>query len=369
MHEKTEQFIQSAMQEIREKNRFRSVSVPKGTDFSSNDYLKLSESPELKAAFAEYLEKDGLGSGASRLLRGHRDVFTEAEEIFSRYVGTEDSLFLANGFLANLGLADLLGKSSPVFLCDRLNHASILDGIRLSGAEVRFYRHNDSNQLRDLLLKYRDRETTVISETIFSMEGDFYRKDEIAALKKEFNFTLVLDEAHALGVYGENGRGLSCQSDADFRVFTCGKALGLEGAFISCRRDLKEYLINAMRTFIFSTAPIPAVAFCAGRSVRLAEKMEVQRNLIHSNADLLRKGLRELGFRTADSRSQIVPVLLGDEKTSLQYSSVLKEKGFDIRAIRPPTVKESRLRISLNSGISASDIENLLEVFSDLQRK
>lgn len=369
MHEKTEKFIRSAMQEVKEKNRFRSVSVPKGIDFSSNDYLKLSESSELKSAFAEYVEKFGLGSGASRLLRGHREVFSESEEIFSQYVGTEDSLFLANGFLANLGLADLLGKSSPVFLCDRLNHASILDGIRLSGAEVRFYRHNDMDQLRDLLVKYREKETVVVSESIFSMEGDFYRREEISALKKEFNFTLVLDEAHAVGVYGEKGRGLSFGTDVDFRVFTCGKALGLEGAFISCRKEWKEYLVNAMRTFIFSTAPMPAVGYCAGRSVLIAERMEKERESIHSNADLLRKGLKETGFRTGDSMSQIIPVLLGDEKTALQYSSALKENGFDIRAIRPPTVKESRLRISLNSGIQSENIQSLLAVFSDLHRK
>jgi 8-amino-7-oxononanoate synthase len=363
-------FIKKELDLILSKNRFRSLKLPNGIDLSSNDYLCLSQNSKVKNALIAGIEFYGAGSGASRLIRGHRDIFERVESKFAAWVGSETSIFLSNGFAANLGLIDTLSDPRTIIFTDRLNHASILDGIRISGAVKKYFRHKDMNHLQELLEKSdTNSRKIIVSETVFSMDGDSADVTELIRLKKEFNACLILDEAHALGVFGKEGAGVACLtlnskyelSDIDFRVYTGGKSLGLEGSFIATSHLYKEYLINTMRTFIFSTAPIPAIAYALSTSIDLAIEMEKERTRILENARILRNGLKEIGLETLSSDSQIVPVVLYEEALAMQTASFLQEKGFDIRAIRPPTVKESRLRISVNANISKEVILQVLD--------
>lgn len=364
--------IQKELERIHSQNRYRSLKEPLGKDFSSNDYLGLSHNVILKEKLKEGIEIYGCGSTASRLIRGHRKIFEETEKHFSSWVVSEDALFLANGYLANLGLLDLLGKFSVKFFCDRLNHASILDGIRLSGKEVRYYKHLDYTNLENLLKKENSSVLKVIvSETIFSMDGDKADVSKLLELKEKYSAVLVLDEAHALGIFGQNGGGVALEhspeliEQIDFRVYTCGKSLGLEGAFIACKKEYKDFLINSLRTFIFSTSPMPSIVYALRYAIDLAKSMNKERDTILQLAEILRSKLRTLGYNTLNSCSQIVPVILNDEQTTMEYAKKLQEQDLDIRGIRPPTVKESRLRISLNVHSNLESIEKIISTLGE----
>ncbi|MCX7997633.1 MAG: 8-amino-7-oxononanoate synthase [Leptospiraceae bacterium] len=366
-------FIQQELTKIQSQNRYRSLKEPLGFDFSSNDYLGLSQHSTIKEKLIEGIQIYGGGSSASRLIRGHRKVFEETEEIFAHFVQAEASLFLANGFLANLGLLDLLGKFPVKFFCDRLNHASILDGIRLSGAEVRYFKHLDYENLENLLKKEDPNVLKVIvSETIFSMDGDKADVKKLIELKQKYTSVLVLDEAHALGIFGKNGGGVALEeseetNQIDFRIYTCGKSLGLEGAFIACKKEYKEFLINAMRTFIFSTAPMPAIVYALRYAIKLVKDMDIERKRILELSNILRTELKVLGFNTLNSCSQIIPVIINDEKQVMEYAARLQEKNLDVRGIRPPSVKESRLRISLNVHSNLEHLEKVVQVLKELK--
>lgn len=366
-----QEFIEKELKSISEKNRYRTLKLPGGIDFSSNDYLKLSENEELKNALKKGVDLYGCGSTASRLIRGHRDVFEEAEKSFSGWVSSESSLFLANGFAANTGLLEAISDLKTEIYTDRLNHASILDGIRISGANKKYFDHLNYDHLEEQLKKSdKNRKRIVVTETIFSMDGDRADINRLLDLKQSYDFCLILDEAHAVGVTGKEGAGVAAdlpeekKKEIDFRVFTAGKALGLEGSFIATSKVNREFLINKMRTFIFSTAPIPAIAYAILTSIQIVKRMNQEREMIQNNSQFLRDGLSKMGFQTGTSTEHIIPVILGTETLALSYGNFLLENGFDIRAIRPPTVKESRLRISINSNIDKNKIELLLEKFA-----
>ncbi len=365
--------FESELENIRKKNLYRTLSLPHSRDFSSNDYLNLSKHPEIIQSFKEGIDNYGLGSTASRLIRGHRDSFENAEKNFAEWVGSETSLLVSNGYIANLGLIDSIADQRTVIFTDRLNHASILDGIRISGAVKKYYNHKDISHLKSLLEKTDTKlKKIIISETLFSMNGDISPIEELIELKQKFGCLLILDEAHALGVFGDKGAGMSADKkifpkvrveNIDVRIFTGGKSLGLEGAFIACSMTLKEYLINKMRPFIFSTAMMPAISHALSTSIQVAKNMDKEREIILSNAKFLRDSLKEKEHNVLESQSQIIPVIFDSEEKVLKKSFELKKKNFDIRAIRPPTVKEPRLRISINSGIERSDLEELISNF------
>ncbi|MBE7411741.1 MAG: 8-amino-7-oxononanoate synthase [Leptospiraceae bacterium] len=363
-------FFEKELQSLNSKNLFRSLSFPHSRDFSSNDYLNLSKHPEIIKSFKEGLDFYYLGSTASRLIRGHRDSFEKAETDLANWVKSETSLLVSNGYSANLGLLDSIANPKTIIFTDRLNHASILDGIRISGAVKKYFNHRNTSHLRSLLEKSdKSSPKIIVSETVFSMDGDIALVDELVELKKEFGALLILDEAHALGVFGEKGGGVSLdrklfpsidESDIDVRIFTGGKSLGLEGGFIASSEIIKQYLINKMRPFIFSTSILPAIAHSLSTAISIAKKMDEERKHILQISEILRNSLKEKGYEVLNSKSQIIPLVLFSEEKSLHKSKELKEKNFDIRAIRPPTVKESRLRISINSKIQFKDVEELL---------
>ncbi len=365
--------VRNRLEELKNGNRYRSLRAPQGLDLCSNDYLGLSKHPELLLALKEGIDKYGGGSTASRLIRGHRDVFESLEGKFSNWVHADSSLFVSNGFLANLGLIHCISDKKTILYSDRLNHASLLDGMKMSGTEVKYYKHLDLNHLEELLKKNDTKpEKIVITETVFSMDGDRANIPDLVFLKNKFQFLLVLDEAHALGIYGRGGSGLSnsysekYHDSIDFRIFTAGKSMGLEGAFVSCKTEYRDFLINHMRTFIFSTAPLPAIAHALQKSISLIQTMEEARKTLIDNSEYLRQKLKDLGFSTKNSTTHIIPILLNDDTTTMKAAEYLQSKGFDIRGIRPPTVKEPRLRLIINSSITKIQISELLDVFKKM---
>lgn len=365
--------IQKEIESRKAKNLFRSLSDPVGIDFCSNDYLGLSKNPQLIQAFEEGIRRFGLGSTASRLVRGHRGVFSEFEKEFSEFVGAGESLLLANGFIANLGLIEALADIQTIIFTDRLNHASILDGIRISGAKRVYYPHNNLEKLESELKKHETvTKKIIVTESIFSMDGDSPDLDRLVSLKEKFDACLILDETHALGVVGVDGSGLardpdflnpSLVSKIDVRIFTLGKAMGLEGGILSLSNpDWKDYFINCLRGFIYSTAILPAIPYAGMESIRLCKNMDPERKHLRSLSDQFRSGIEKKSYPRSDSSSQIVPVLIPEERQALEISDRCQSEGLDVRAIRPPTVPSPRLRISIHSDRTKEDIEALLAV-------
>lgn len=353
-------------------NRVRSLDPPFGIDFCSNDYLGLSSHPEIIQSLKEGLDLYGAGSTASRLVRGHREIFERLENIFSDWIRSEASLFFANGYAANMGAISSIADSSYLAFCDRKNHASLMDGVRLSGARKIYYRHNDLEHLKELLEKHSGhRKKIIITESVFSMDGDRADIPKLVALKEEFGCLLYLDEAHAIGVLGEKGEGLAPFSlgkkigKVDFRMSTLGKALGLEGAILSSSEEARKYIFHSARTFVFSTAPLPAIAYAGCEAVRLAIGMDRERKSIGELSDALRSQLSAKGLDTGNSSTQIVPILLESEEEALRIAKRLEEKGFQAKAIRPPTVDRSRIRVSIHSKISKEEVSGFVDTFSE----
>ncbi|PJZ78856.1 aminotransferase class I/II-fold pyridoxal phosphate-dependent enzyme [Leptospira neocaledonica] len=354
---------------LESQKRIRVLDPPSGLDLCSNDYLGLSNHPEIIQALKEGIDIYGAGSTASRLVRGHRRVFEELENDFSNWVQSEDSLFFANGYAANLGAISCVADPSYTIFCDRKNHASLMDGVRLSGAKKVYYKHSDLNDLENSLKKYQGtKHKMIVTESVFSMDGDKTDVRGLLNLKEKYGALLYLDEAHAIGLFGKEGAGVSLEdnisgsSEIDFRMSTLGKALGLEGAVISTTKDARKYLLHSARTFVFSTGPLPAIAHAGRVAIRLARQMDHERRILAENSEFFRDSLHRIGRDTGNSNTQIVPILLGSEEEALKLSSRLDQNGFQAKAIRPPTVDISRIRVSLNSKIQRKDLEKFVQL-------
>ncbi|WP_078127503.1 aminotransferase class I/II-fold pyridoxal phosphate-dependent enzyme [Leptospira alexanderi] len=368
-------FLQKAsfvLESLKENFLFRSLEVPSGVDLSSNDYLGLTRHPELIESLKEGLDLYGAGSGASRLVSGHRNSFEIAEQICSEWVGTETSLWVVNGYAANLGLISCIASAKSEIFTDRLNHASILDGIRLSGAEKTYYKHLNLNHLEELLQKSKRKEKIIISESVFSMDGDFAPILDLLYLKNKYDAVLILDDAHGIGVFGQSGEGKVAQvlgpkrmEEVDFITYTGGKSLGLEGAWIGTSRIGKEFLINKMRTFIYSTAPMPAIAHAVPTSISIVRSMKKEREDLLKRADRFRISLEAKNYPKTTSESQIVPILFPSERTVLDSAEICKNNGLYVKAIRPPTVRVPRLRISIHSDTTESILEKLISLLPE----
>ncbi|EIE01532.1 aminotransferase class I/II-fold pyridoxal phosphate-dependent enzyme [Leptospira licerasiae] len=354
---------------LESQNRIRTLDPPSGLDLCSNDYLGLSTHPEVIQALKEGIDIYGAGSTASRLVRGHRTVFEELENDFSDWVQSEDSLFFANGYAANLGTISCVADPSYTIFCDRKNHASLMDGVRLSGAKKVYYKHSDLNDLENSLKKYSGtKHKMIVTESVFSMDGDKTDISALIDLKEKYGALLYLDEAHAIGLFGKDGAGVSLEksisrsSEIDFRMSTLGKALGLEGAVISTSKDARKYLLHSARTFVFSTGPLPAIAHAGRVAIRLAKLMNKERSILEENSEFFRTSLHRIGYNTGNSNTQIIPILMGSEEQALELSSILYQNGFQAKAIRPPTVDISRIRVSLNSKIARKDLEKFIQL-------
>lgn len=360
--------------ELREIESAQSARIKFGgrefINFSSNDYLGLAGHPALGQAAREAIEQFGVGSGASRLICGSLQPHHELESALAKWQGTEAALVFSTGFAAAQGvLTSLLGRGDVVIL-DKKAHASMIDGAKLSGATLRVFRHNDLENLEKLLQWAADRggRVLVASESVFSMDGDHAPLAGIVELKERYGAWLMLDEAHAVGLYGPLGQGLAAAGGLgeriEIRMGTLGKAVGAAGGFICGSRQLFDLLVNKARSFIFSTAPSPAVSAAARAGVELIQGAEGQslRGQLWQRVDELRHGVASLGWKTPAEPSAILPLIVGEEAKAVATMDHLREAGFFIPAIRYPTVprNEARLRVTLTANHTAENIEQLV---------
>ncbi|WP_297056400.1 8-amino-7-oxononanoate synthase [Thermosulfurimonas sp.] len=340
-------------------------------NLSSNDYLGFSAEPPEISALTEILERFGLGAGAARLLSGNHALYAELEEELARLY-RRPALIFSSGYLANLGvLSGLCGRRDAIF-SDKLVHASLIDGMRLSGAAFYRYPHLDLEALEGLLKKHRGkhRRAVILTESVFSMDGDFPDLSALSELSARYEALLVVDEAHAVGVFGEKGLGL-CEelgvlSRVDVLVGTFGKALGSYGAFVVAREEIRELLVNRARSFIFTTA-LPAVVVAGALAgLKRAVAAGDRRKRVRGLSRFLREALR-LPSQGLSSEVPIVPVILGEDRKALSVSERLYEAGFLAPAIRPPTVPEgtARLRLSLSATMKEQDLLRLAEHLRD----
>jgi len=343
----------------------------------SNNYLGLANHPVLKEASAKAARDYGTSAGASRLITGSMQPHKELEERLAEFKKTEAALVFSCGYMANLGIITALVGRGDVIFCDRLNHASIIDACRLSGAELRRYPHKDVVALRRMLEDFNHSPFTIhhsqkliVTDTVFSMDGDIAPLPELVEVAKEFDCMLMLDEAHATGVLGENGRGVveyfGLEGKFPFiQMGTLGKALGGFGAYAAGSRELIDLLINKSRSFIYTTALPPAVVAVAKAALEVLEQEgEGLRQRLWENVEFFRSGLQGLGFDTMESQTQIIPVLIGDNNRTVELSQRLFDEGVFIQAIRPPSVPKgsARLRIGLMATHTREDLEEALRL-------
>jgi 8-amino-7-oxononanoate synthase len=354
----------------------RSLQVPGGIDLCSNDYLGLARHPRLISRFAEGVRREGGGSTGSRLLRGERDCFRAVEERFARFKGTERALYFGSGYLANLAVLTTLAEASDVILSDERNHASLIDGARLSRARKIVFPHNDPRALAERLADTGSAGVRfVVVESLFSMDGDEAPLTDIVGLAEKHGAMLMVDEAHATGVYEPNGAGLVAKLGLGDRVLiqmgTLGKALGGFGAYVAGSKALRELLINRCRSFVFTTSLPPAVMAMGIAAIDLVKKEPERRQRLRDNSEQLRAGLKNLGFTLGSSKSQILPLIVGDATRCMKFSEALLERGVFAQGIRPPTVPAgtSRLRITLMATHTRDHVDQALAVFKEIAQE
>ncbi len=361
------------------RGRARRLIPRAGADFSSNDYLGLAQDRAIADAVAQAIARGvPIGSGGSRLLRGNAPEHEALEQKAADFFGCGAALYLANGFAANLALLSALPRQGDLIVADELIHASMHDGIRQSRAEFRLVPHNDAQAFDDAILDWRRRGGSgtpwIVAETVYSMDGDIAPVDDLAAISWRRGAMLLLDEAHATGVFGRDGRGIAAHLEGEDNVITihtCGKALGVEGALVCAPRVLIDTLVNRARPFIFSTAPSPLMAVAVGAALD---------RVAGAGGDTLRAALRAridaaarlicapLGLSAPIS--QILPVVLGDDRWTMAAARACQSAGFDVRGIRPPTVPSgtSRLRLSLTLNVTPDHVAALAQVLVPLVR-
>jgi 8-amino-7-oxononanoate synthase len=345
----------------------RRLLPPAGIDLSSNDYLQFASHPMLRARMSSAVLQEGCGSTGSRLLRGDRNCFSTIEQRFAAFKGTEAALYFSSGYAANLAVLSTFLDEGDVVFFDRLNHASLIDGMRLGKARKILFAHSDLAAFDHYLRTISTAgQRFLVVESLFSMDGDIAPLKEYADLCREAGVALIVDEAHAIGLYGDRGTGLiestGIAGDTFLSINPAGKALGLAGAFVAGPQWAIDYLMQRGRTFVFSTAPPPSIAAALGAALDLIGEAPELRHRLHCLTTTLRGMLADQGLDIPRDGTQIIPVLVGDNARAVSVAQALQVQGFDVRAIRPPTVPEgsARLRISVNTGLD----ETILRRFS-----
>jgi 8-amino-7-oxononanoate synthase len=343
-------------------------------NFSSNNYLGIANHPALAEAAKKAIDRYGCGSGASRLISGNMTLHEELETRLATFKGTEAALVFNSGFQANTGLLSTLAGEGDVIFSDALNHASIIDGCRLSRAKSIVYAHGDLDRLESALkLEVDAGRKLIVTETIFSMDGDEAPLNGIVELAEKYGAMVMVDEAHATGIFGSTGAGVVAKLGLGERVAvqmgTLGKALGGFGAYVAGSRALRELLINRCRSFIFTTSLPPAIMAMAMAAIDLVQQEPERREALWNNCRILSAGLRELGFSSGSAESPILPLVIGDAGKCMQFSERLLEKGIFAQGIRPPTVPPgtSRLRITLMATHTRSQIDRALKAFQEIK--
>ena len=382
-------FIHDELQDLRNASlhrRMRSVDGKQGPtlivdgrevlNFSSNNYLGLANHPALCKAAKEAIDRYGCGSGASRLISGNMVLHEELESKIAAFKGTEAALVFNSGFQANTGILSTLVAEGDVILSDALNHASIIDGCRLARAKVVVYGHCDLDQLeRGLKEVSAHRRKLIVTETLFSMDGDEAPLTDIVGLAEKYGAMIMVDEAHATGVFEPDGAGLVAKLGLGDRVLiqmgTLGKALGGFGAYVAGSWSLRELLINRCRSFVFTTSLPPAIMAMGIAAVDLVKQEPERRQALWQNCERLRIGLKSLGYALGNSQSPILPLIVGDATQCMQLSRRLLERGVFAQGIRPPTVPPgtSRLRITLMATHTKEHLEQALNTFDEVERQ
>ncbi|PVZ63553.1 8-amino-7-oxononanoate synthase [Pelagibaculum spongiae] len=382
-----QQQLQQQLSDRRDANLYRrriTVDGPQGRllhvegkqylSFCNNDYLGLANHPKIKAAAAQAIETDGFGGGASHLVCGHNHWHHLAEQKLAQLTGRDRVLLFSTGYMANLGAINaLVGRGDFIFQ-DKLNHASLIDGALLSQAKFQRYRHNDLPHLERLLEKTPDTgRKLIVSDGVFSMDGDLPRLPELAKLAQQHNAILMVDDAHGFGTIGATGGGIAEQCNLNQQqlpvlVGTLGKAFGCFGAFVAGSETVIETLIQQARSYIYTTSMPPSTAAAIAQSVDLVMEQSWRRDKLQQLIARFRSGAQQLGLQLMDSNTPIQPILLGDEATAIAASEKLKAAGLWVTAIRPPTVPKgtSRLRITFSADHSEADIDRLLSALEKI---
>ena len=341
-------------------------------NFSSNDYLNLAADPRLAQAAAKAARRFGAGAGSSPLVSGYLPPIRRLERALADWEATDAGVVFSSGYSANVGLITALAGPDDAVFSDALNHASLIDGCRLSKARVQVYHHADANHLADLLRTAEpSRRRLIVTDSVFSMDGDWAPLADLLDLANRHDAWLLVDEAHATGVLGENGRGLlellrAEEKSSNVRIVKVGtlsKALGSQGGFVCGDDRVMDWLVNRSRSYIYSTGLAPPAAAAASRALAIVQHEPHRRRHLLAMANLLRERLRSAGCKETVSRCQIVPVIVGEASAAMRLSARLADQGLLAPAIRPPSVPEgtARLRISLTAGHTVEDIERLAE--------
>lgn len=351
------------------------IGGKKYISFSSNNYLGLANNDKVKEAATKAVKEYGCGAGASRLIVGTMELHTQLEQRIARFEGKPAAILFCTGYVANVGIITALLGKGDLIIIDRLNHASIIDAARLSGAKLLVYPHKDMDRLESILKRYKDyKKKLIVTDSVFSMNGDFAPIPEIVKLSKQYDAMTMVDEAHATGVIGDMGRGVTesygLTDEVDIIMGTLSKAVGSLGGFVVGSEKLIEYLQNKARSFIYTTALPPAVCAASIAGLDIIESNPKIKNKFWERVDLVKNGLRKIGFDLMDTESHIIPVLIKKARTTMEISRYLYENGILVPGIRIPTVPKNtaRLRITVMANHTHKDINKLLSVCEEAKK-
>jgi len=382
-------FLDEALDNLRKNKIFRELTVIEGAqgprvkiggkeviNLSSNNYLGLNTHPKLKEAALKAIEKYGVGSGAVRTIAGTLDIHKKVEERIAEFKNTEAAILFQSGELANQGtIQSIMGKDDVIF-SDRLNHASIIDGCRLSGAEIKAYPHKDMEVLENLLKEYKGTgKKLIVSDGVFSMDGDICPLPKIAELGERYGAITMVDDAHASGVLGRNGRGtvdhFNLHGRIDIQMGTLSKAIGCMGGYIAGSKSLRDYLIHFSRPFLFSTSHPPSVPASILAAIDVLENEPDILDTLWSNVSFFKQGLKNLGFDTGISETPITPVIVGEAALAVKMSNILLEEGIFGQSIGFPTVPrgKARIRTIVTAAHTKDDLSVALEKFEKVGKK
>ena len=364
-----------AHRQQRERWRTRQVAKSNTLDFAGNDYLGLAKDPRVLEAQAEGARRLGAGAGASHLVSGHLKIHDALEEALARWTGRERALLFSTGYMANLGVLQALADRHTALFQDRLNHASLIDGAALSGARSRRFHHRDAMDLESLLARSECAHKLVVSDGVFSMDGDIADIATLVEVSQQHSAWLMIDDAHGVGVLGDNASGCVGSTwnstDVPILVGTLGKALGTAGAFVAGDTELIDHLIQFSRSYIYTTAQPPAIAAATLKALEIVQSEPELRAQLNANIAYFRHEALQLGLPLSDSATPIQPLILGDETRTLSWALQLQQKGIQAGAIRPPTVPkgESRLRVTLSARHQHDDIDQLIAALHHCQHQ
>lgn len=371
---------QEQLEQIKQQNLYRSRKVVEGSScvhpvvngqeslaFCSNDYLGFSDHPEVCKAFIDAVKEYGVGTGSAHLVLGHTKAHYILEERLADFCQTERALLFSTGYMANLGVISALTGKNDLIVEDKLNHASLIDGAQLSNAKLVRYSHLDIDQLNSRLAIAEANNTMIATDGVFSMDGDMAPLQLIIDSAKQSGAMVMVDDAHGLGVIGQQGRGIIEEqrvnpSDVDLLIGTLGKGFGTAGAFVAGSEEMIEYLIQKARTYIYTTAMPAAVAMATLKSVDLIESEPWRREHLQKLIARFRRGAEQLDLTLVDSHTPIQPIIIGDAAATVKLSNLLAEQGVVVTAIRPPTVPKgtARLRVTFSASHSEQDVDTLL---------